>query len=101
MRAIQKRTLLPGVACLFVASLVSGTLFVQKTIAAYSGACSELSGVPGVLQRVGFIPKGGCEPPSNKKKGFCPPKACDANGKKGKCELRDGICVCVPKHISH
>ena len=62
MRQIAKqlrKTAVLGLTSLvfLIAVCVTGTLI---TAHAYAGTCSQLSGFPGLLQRMGFVASGGC-----------------------------------------
>ena len=90
-----------------VFGMASATVFVRTTAAAYCGACEPLFGVPGVLQRVGFIPGGNCKHYVTNKK--CVPQQCEVSGRKGFCKtriMRDGdekdryVCFCSPYKVS-
>jgi hypothetical protein len=81
----------------------SSAAFVAHTVAAYSGACEKLDGLPGMLQSAGFIPRGDCKLVH----GDCPgPKNeyCEVGGKLGHCikDVIDGkhVCVCVRDRVS-
>ena len=109
------------VICLLAVGFASATIFVKKTAAAYCGACDSLNGFPGVLQRVGFVPRGTCpklktssneepgkgEGSTHGKKPLCVPHFCEVQGKKGHCvaraepDLKHFNCFCEPNKISH
>jgi len=113
MRA-NKRLVLSGLTCVLALGIASATVFVRNTAAAYCGVCEPLDGVPGVLQRVGFIPGGDCK--HYVKNGKCVPQQCEVSGRKGFCMtrvIREGkegegkdrderriVCFCRPYKVS-
>jgi hypothetical protein len=81
----------------------SSAAFVAHTVAAYSGACEKLDGLPGLLQSAGFIPIGECHYIN----GVCPARGhetCRVDGRRGHCVSRlidhYPICVCERDRIS-
>jgi hypothetical protein len=105
---INKKSLVSTFAFLAVLGIGSATIFVKTTAAAYCGVCSSLDGVPGVLQRVGFIPGGTCKKRedvvSTEKNVECGPQLCEVNGKRGHCVTKvirkNRYCACEPNKIS-
>lgn len=114
----MKKTIIPALICLAIAGITSATVVVRKTVTEYCDACSDLKGFPGVLQRVGFIPHGGCHPiewphkgegkgqPPPPKNFKCSKEPCDIRGRRGRCVPRVNrehtqlSCACEPIHIS-
>ena len=112
--SVNKRLALSTLFCVVVLGIASATVFVKKTAAAYCGVCEPLDGVPGVLQRVGFIPEGNCKHRVKNKR--CIAQQCEVSGRKGFCKTRvikkdkdgdhDGddqrfVCFCEPYKVSH
>ncbi len=112
---VKKKIVLSGFVCLLLVGLASATVFVRQTSAAYCGVCDSLDGVPGVLQRAGFIPRGDCRA-DTKKHEPCVHHECMTQHKKGHCKLQkridpdehkgdhdhdDFVCWCVIDKISH
>jgi hypothetical protein len=106
----NKRLLVSTFAFLAFLGIGSATVYVKTTAAAYCGVCSSLEGVPGVLQRAGFIPEGSCKKRENQvstdkeDRDNCEPQACEVNGKKGHCVAKvfqkRHYCACEPRKIS-
>lgn len=82
-------------------------LLLVHTISAYAGTCETLSGLPGILQAAGFVPRGGCPKPSSGvpcggpclvggsgRAGTCTPKPPPHTGHSPK------NCVCIPNKVS-
>jgi hypothetical protein len=111
---VYKSTIICCFLCLFSWGVASGVKYVARTIGIYSGACETLTGIPGVLQAAGFVPKGDCQfrdgdgdkDKNDKDKDECPPHACTVDGKKGKCKFIPGdnnhkaMCFCKVKNVS-
>lgn len=84
------------ICLLFLA--IAGHAYVVQTVHVYSGSCEKLHGMPGVLQRAGFVPSGNCKMNRDHN---CMSTACEVNGKLGHCTTQpvnrySFICVCVP-----
>ena len=94
------RTLFIGcIICLLFLG-IAGRAYVLQTVHTYSGACGKLHGLPGVLQKAGFLPSGNCkvDPARND----CTSQSCEVNGRAGLCQklqidFRTFACVCVPQ----
>ena len=59
----MNRKRLAVITVLTLATIVTasrGSAYVHQTIAMYSGACSPLSGFPGLLQTLNLVPAGDC-----------------------------------------
>ena len=76
-----------------------GATSVRAMVNTYSGVCGSLDGVPGLLQKAGFVPRGNCKAivpigPDHK----CRASACEVAGKAGHClQVGDGkkyYCAC-------
>ncbi len=95
----RKHLLLSSCFGLALAVLASGTIFVKQTAAAYSGACTPLTGVPKILQQAGFIPVGKCSVDKE-----CKEAVCEVDGKPGICTKtvvdKKNVCICKPRRIS-
>lgn len=95
-------------AALFL-GVSSGAALVIQTVQTYSDACAKLSGFPGMLQKVGFVPEGSCDT-RVRFRGDCRHHTCTVNGKAGHCvpekqpdpksDKGDYICVCRPNRPS-
>jgi len=73
-----------------------GLAHMQQT---YYGACGQLTGLPGLLQKMNFFAQGNCKVASD---GTCQDAAaCDISSPsgsiKGKCSHKQKPCVCVPQ----
>jgi len=98
----RNRTLLVGCMICLLFLGIAGRAYVLQTVHTYSGACEKLHGVPGLLQRAGFVPEGDCKVDKDHD---CKSQACEVWGKKGQCEEqrldpKTVICVCVPERPS-
>jgi hypothetical protein len=90
-----------ALACMMLFGVSSGMAYVRHTIVQYNGACSTLTGFPGLLQSVGFLDAGNCAangPKCAKVNGPCtmtnPPTG---TGAAGICKQQNGGCFCVAK----
>jgi hypothetical protein len=108
---VNTKVLVCCIVCLVFVGVASGAAFVFKTVQTYSGACDKLDGFPGVLQEVGFVPKGDCkfvitDRNKDRDKDDCPPHACEVKGKEGICtfaqrdETGKPSCFCKVKKVS-
>ena len=103
--------------CLVFLGVASGAVFVLQTVQAYTGVCEELDGLPGVLQQVGFMPRGTCRFDDDRDKGErangddrhkqkkCRPGECTVDGRKGKCievtsPAGETMCTCKVLNVS-
>ena len=90
---------------LLAALLLAGSLGISRGLAMmsqkYSGACGELSGFPGFLQRMHFFDLGDCKTKKDEPtKCRTPGESCKPapSGKgAGKCKDTDSGCQCVAK----
>ena len=79
---------------------IAGRAYVLQTVHTYSGSCEKLHGLPGLLQKVGFLPSGNCKVDTTKN--GCTAQSCEVNGRAGQCQKlqidrRTFICLCVPQ----
>ena len=90
--------------CLIILGLTSGAMSLKAMVDRYSGICAPLDGVPGLLQKAGFVPLGHCT--SVKVNGLlsCRKAYCEVKGKTGFCEkvylAKVPVCACVPINTS-
>ena len=84
--------------------VAGGATLTVYTSHAYAGTCSQLSGFPGLLQRMGFVTTGTCV---TKVGGtVCSGGgACTVSGNPGTCKntalpSQTPVCTCVPKTVS-
>jgi len=98
-----RRTLILGLTSLAFLIAV-GTVLTLITAHAYAGTCSQLSGFPGLLQRMGFFATGTC---ITKVGGaVCGGgSTCTVNGGAGTCNNtaplgQTPVCTCVPNTVS-
>ena len=88
--------------CLLAVGLTTGAMSLHAMVNTYSGVCGPLTGIPGLLQRAGFVPAGKCKPSV---RGVCSESLCKTTaGKAGHCKAeKDGhviVCVCLPGVVS-
>jgi hypothetical protein len=98
-----RRTVILGLTSLVFLIAVGATLTLI-TAHAYAGTCSQLSGFPGLLQRMGFVTTGTCV---TKVGGTACSggSGCDASGSPGTCKNtaavgKAPVCACVPNTVS-
>ena len=98
-----RRTVILGLTSLAFLIAV-GTVLTLITAHAYAGTCSQLSGFPGLLQRMGFVTAGTCV---TKVGGtVCAGgTACTVGGNAGTCKNtaaanQTPVCTCVAKTVS-
>jgi hypothetical protein len=96
---MKKQLLYICLAVVISLGLAQGATLVMRTVETYSGACSDLAGFPGLLQKSGFIPKGKCQELKN---GACGGECEIGNsGKIGRCvSVGQHNCVCKQERVS-
>jgi hypothetical protein len=98
-----RRTVVLGLTSLVFLIAFCATLTLV-TAHAYAGTCSQLSGFPGLLQRMGFVTTGTCATPPGGT--VCSGgSACTVSGSGGTCKNtaapgKAPVCTCVPNTIS-
>lgn len=90
--------------CVLSLGLTKGAFAVMSTINTYSGVCGPLDGFPGLLQKAGFVPSGGCRAINGGTLDKCRHGICKVNGKLGHCVGRlidrKPYCECRPDRVS-
>jgi hypothetical protein len=98
-----RRTVILGLTSLVFLIAVCATLTLI-TAHAYAGTCSQLSGFPGLVQRMGFVTAGSCV--SKVGGTVCAGgSACSVSGSAGTCKNtaavgKTPVCTCVPNTVS-
>jgi hypothetical protein len=97
----NKRILVVSALCFLAVGVTGARAAFLNTVQAYQGACSELTGIPGLLQSAGFIPVGNCKVRGDE----CATKFCEVGGRRGHCAFRETkkhvpYCICLPVHTS-
>jgi hypothetical protein len=96
-----KRTLLYAGAGTVLFASVAGGIALRAAQQQYYGVCSQLDGIPGLLQRAGFFQAGTCSTPTGGK--LCNAGgSCTVNGSAGTCANKgkpggSPVCICVAK----
>jgi hypothetical protein len=94
-----KRTVLYSSLSLALFGSIAGGVALRAAQREYYGVCSQLDGVPGLLQRAGFFQSGNCA--SLPGGSLCSAgSACTVQGKAGKCANTgkpggSPICTCI------
>jgi hypothetical protein len=95
---IRKTALIIG-ACTLGILISGGSVAVARTVQTYDGACSDLTGFPGLLQKAGFITRGTCIFKSGRCGG-----PCFVDHRLGHCitiiNRKRVICDCFVRHTS-
>ena len=99
-----RRKLVVGLLSSIFLIVAGGATLTVYTAQAYAGTCSQLSGFPGLLQRMGFVTIGTCVAKVGGT--VCSGGgACTISGNPGTCKNTAAInqtpvCTCVPKTVS-
>ena len=94
----KKRWIVVAVLAFMMLFVSSGMAYVHHQ---YNGACSQLTGLPGLLQAVGFLDAGDCVANGPKCAKVNTPcnmtKKPTGSGGTGVCKQQNGGCFCVAK----